>query len=33
MSQVVANLENPFCCVERVTPLHELAEGLAAIAL
>lgn len=33
VSQVVANLRNPFCFFIRLTPCHELAKGLAAIAL
>ena len=28
VSQVVANLRNPFCSVVRVTPWHELTKGL-----
>lgn len=33
VSQVVANLRNPFCFFIRLTPCHELAKGLATIAL
>lgn len=33
VSQVAANLRNPFCSVVRITPWHELTKGLATIGL